>query len=162
MESWLTPSAASASAASRITSTSACGRRRADQLDPGLAELALGPEVGALHPQHLAGIGETQGPRLAPQPRGGDARDLERHVGAQRHHALGDRVHQPEAQLRHGRAGTAQQALLELHQRRLHPLIAMAGENAHEPLDHRRLMGGLGRQHILQSGRQQRRCLGGA
>ena len=35
-------------------------RSRADELDAGLAELALGPEVGALHPQHLAGIGETQ------------------------------------------------------------------------------------------------------
>jgi hypothetical protein len=131
-------------------------RCRADELDAGLAELALGPEVGALHPQHLAGIGETQGPGLAPQPRGGDARDLERHIGAQCHHALGDRVHQPEAELRHSGTGTAQQALLELHQRRLYPLIAMAGEDAHELLHHRRLMGGFGRQHILQSGRQQR------
>ena len=52
--------------------------------------------------------------------------------------------------------GGRQQALLELDQRRLDPLIAVAGEDGHQPLHHRRLMGGFGRQHIVQSGGQQR------
>ena len=91
-----TPSAASASAAS--SDHLGIGRRAggADQLGADLAELALGPELGALDAQHLAGIGQAQRPRRA-QAGGGDARDLRRHVGAQPHHALRDRVHQPEA-----------------------------------------------------------------
>ncbi len=131
------------------------GRIRADQLDTRLAHLALRPQVRALHPQDLSRIGETQRPRLARQPGGGDAGDLQGHIRAHRQHAMRDRIHQAEAALGHGRARAAQQAFFELHQRRLDALIAMAGENGHEPLHRRRFMGGIGRQHILQAGGQQ-------
>ena len=55
-----------------------------------------------------------------------------------------------------GRSGTGVlQAVLEFDQRRLHPLVAMLGEDRHEALDRRRFVLGLGRQHVLQTRGQQ-------
>src|SRR3546814_2693859 len=81
--------------------------------EAGLGKLALWPELAAAHLQHLAAVAEAQRPRRLLQPRGGDARDLRRHVGAQAHHALAHRVHQAESLARHRRAGAGQQRLLK-------------------------------------------------
>ena len=62
----------------------------------------------------------------------GDPRHLRRGVGTQAHHALTDRVHQAERLLCDRGAGTGQQTVLEFQQRRLDPLIAVAGEHLHE------------------------------
>ena len=132
----------------------------ADQLDAGLGDLPVRRKLAAAHAQALPGIGQPQRPRRMRQARGGDARHLRRGVGAQAHHALAFRVHQPERLLGHRRAGAGQQAVLELQQRRLHPLIAVRGEHLHERLDRRRLGLGIGRQQVAQPGRQQRAVVG--
>ena len=95
------------------------GGGAADQLDAGLGKLAFRGELGAAHPQHLAGIAEPQRAGCRAEPGGGDAGDLRGGVGAQAHHALADRVHQPEGLLGHGGAGAGEQAVLEFQQRRL-------------------------------------------
>ena len=130
-------------------------RSRADQLRADLGELALGPKLAALDPKHLAAVAQPQRPRRLAQPGRRDASHLGRHVGAQSHHALADRVHEPEGLLRHGGAGAGQDCFLEFEQRRLDPFVAAAGEAGDQPLDHRGLLGGLGRQDILETGGQQ-------
>ena len=89
------------------------------------------------------------------QPRGGDPRHLRRGVGAQTHHALAVRVHQPERLLGHRGAGAGQQAVLEFQQRRLDALVAVRGEHIHQRLDRRGLGLGIGRQQVAQAGGQQ-------
>ena len=131
--------------------------RRADQLDARLAELPLGPRLAALHPQDLAGIGQPQRPGRVLQARGRDARDLRRHVGAQAHHALRHRVHQPEGLAGDIGAGGLQEPVLELDQRRLDPLVAARGEGGDQALDRRRLEARIGRQEIAQALRQESR-----
>jgi hypothetical protein len=124
---------------------------RADQLDAGLAELPLAAQLTAPHAQHLAAVAEPERTGRAPEAGRGDARHLGRDVGPQPHHALADRVHESEGLLRHRGARAGHQGLLELEQRRLDPLVALAGETGEQPLDHARLVGGLGRQDVLQA-----------
>ena len=128
----------------------------AHELHADLGELAFGAQLGAGDPQHFAGIAEPQRPRRLLQPRGGDARDLRGDVGPEAHHALGQRVHQAEGLGGHRRAGPAQQAVLELDQRRLDALIAVGREMPHQPLDDLGLVFGMGRQNVAQPGGQQR------
>src|SRR5579883_106633 len=128
----------------------------ADELGAHLAHLALGPKLAALHPQHLARVAEPERPGSVPEPRGRDARHLGRHVRAEPDHPLRDRIHQAERLFRHGGAGAAQQVLLELHQRRLDPLITVAFQHRHHGGHHARLDGGLGRQQVAEAEGQQR------
>ena len=113
-----------------------------------LADLPLRAHLLALHPQHLAGIGKANRPRRVGEPAGGDPADLGRDIGPEAHHPLRNRVHQAESVRRHGLAGAGEQAVLELDQRRLDPLIAPGGEGRHQPLDDRRLEAGLRRQAV--------------
>ena len=131
--------------------------RRADQLGADLAELALGPDLGAFDPQHLAGIAEAQRPRRVAEPGRGDARDLRRHVGAHADHAVRGRVHHAKGGGRHRRAGAGEQRLLEFDERRLDPLVAMRGQRRHQLRHDLRLDLRLGRQQIVHAGRQQSR-----
>jgi hypothetical protein len=68
----------------------------AQQLAADLGELPLGLQRIAAHADHVAAVGQSKRPRLVLQPRHRDAGDLHRHVGPHAHHALRDRVHQPE------------------------------------------------------------------
>ena len=138
------------------------GRRpgRADQLAADLDELPLRPELRAPHPQHVAGIGQAQGPGLRGEPAGGDPGDLQRHVGAHAHHRLADRIHQPEGLAGHRRPGAFEQRRLELDERRLDPPVAPAGETIEQPLDDGRFMRCVRRQHVAQAGRQKASVVG--
>ena len=131
------------------------GRVMADQLDPGLGDLALRLQLRAAHPQALAGIGQPQRARRAGQPRGRQPRDLRGGVGAQAHHALAVRVHQPEGLLGRRGAGARKQAVLEFQQRRFDPLIPVRREAIHDGFDGACLQLRLGRQNIAQAGGQQ-------
>ncbi len=132
----------------------------ADQLGAGLADLALGPHLRAFDPQYLAGIAEPQRPRHVRHPSGGDAGDLRRHVGAHPDHPVRDRVHQPEGVACRRGAGARQQRFLELDERRLDLLIAMRGQDAHQPPSHLGLDLRIGRQQIVEPGGQQGRVRG--
>ena len=139
------------------------GRRTGgtDQLGPDLPELALRPHLRCSDAQHLTGIAQAQRPRPVRQPGRGDAGDLRRHVGAHRNHPVRDRVHRAERVARHAASRTRQQRLLELDDWRLDPLVAVRREHADQPPGHRGLDLRLGRQQVIQSGRQQRgmRCV---
>ena len=154
---WGTPSADKRFAGDRDRLDIGGRSRGADQLGADLAELALGPDLRAFDPQHLAGIAEPQRPRRVAKPGGGDARDLRGHVGAHADHAVRDRVHHAEGRCRHRRAGAREQGLLELDERRLDPLIAMRGQHRHQLRTTLRLGFGLGRQQVVHAGRQQGR-----
>ena len=91
------------------------------------------------------------------QPGCGNAGDLGRHIGAHPDHAMRDRVHDPEGVAGHRRAGARQQGLLELDERRLHPLVAVRGKHSGQPRGDLGLDLRLGRQQIVEAGRQQRR-----
>jgi hypothetical protein len=67
------------------------------------------------------------------------------------------RIHQAEGLLGDGGAGAREQALLELDERRLDPLIAMGGEAIHHRLDRAGLDLGIGGQKVPQAGGQKRR-----
>ncbi len=135
-----------------MISASACRRVVADQLDPGLGELALRLHLGATHQQHRAGIGKAQRARRIGQAAGGETADLRRGVRPQPHHALALRVHQPEGLLRRGGAGPGEERILELQQRRGDALIAVGSEAIHDRLGGTRLPFSLRRQHIGQAG----------
>ena len=132
----------------------------ADELEAHLAELALGPELAAPHPQDFAGIAEAERPRAPRKPRGRDARDLRREVAAHGHHAVRRRVHQAERLIGEPGACAAQHAVLELHERRLDPLVAVRPEARQQGFGERGLGARLGRQQVAQTGGQQGRCLG--
>ena len=127
-----------------------------DQLGAGLPGLPLGPHLRPFDPEHLAGIAEAQRPRPVRQPGRGDPGDLRGHVGAHPDHAVRDRVHRAKGVARHRGAGSRQQRLLEFDERRLHPLVAVRRQHPHQPPRHRGLDLGLGRQQIVEPGRQQR------
>ena len=135
------------------------GRRTggANQFRAHLPDLALGPHLRRPDTQYLPGVAQAQRPRPMRQPGRGDTRDLRRHIGAQRDHAVRDRVHCAERVARHRAAGPRQQRLLELDERRLDALVAVRCEHADQPPGDRGLDLGLGRQQVVQSGRQQRR-----
>ena len=120
-----------------------------DQLDARLPHLALGAQLRAGHLQHLARVAQAQRARLVGEAGRGDTRDLQRHVGTHAEHGVADRVHQPEGLLGHGGAGTGEQALLELHQRRLDLLIARRPERAQQTVDGRRLERRVGRENVV-------------
>ena len=128
---------------------------RADQLAADLHELPLRPELRAPHPQHVAGIGQAQGPGLRGKPAGGNPGDLQSHVGAHAHHRLADRVHQPEGFAGHRRSGAFEQRPFEFHERRLDAPVAPSGEGAEQPLHDGGLVGRIRCQDIAQSGRQE-------
>ena len=79
------PVAASAAAASAMTSASPCGPATPRQLDAGLDQLALSARA-ALEPHDRALVAQAHGARLVAKPRGDEPRDLRRDVGPQRHH----------------------------------------------------------------------------
>ncbi len=131
--------------------------RRPDQLGADLADLALGPDLGAGDPQHLSGIAEAQRPRRVAEPRRGNPRDLRRHVGAHPDHPVRGRVHHAKGGGRHRRPGAGEQRVFEFDERRLDPLVAMCGQCRHQLRHDLRLDLRLGRQKIVHAGRQQSR-----
>ena len=68
----------------------------ADQLGADLRELPLGLQRRDAHADHVAAIGEAQGPWLMLEAGDGDTRDLDGHVRPHPHHALRNGIHQPE------------------------------------------------------------------
>jgi len=135
------------------------GRRqvRADQLDSRLGKLALGLHLGAAYQQHRPAIGKSQRARRVRQPAGRQPGDLRRGIGAQSHHPLAFRIHQPEGLLRRRGARPGEQGVLEFQQGWCHPLIPVRGEAIHDHLGGAGLPFGLGRQNIREAGRQQGR-----
>ena len=133
---------------------------RTDQLAADLADLPLGSDLGAFDPQYLAGIAEPQRPRRVAEPGCGDPRDLRGHIGADADHAMRDRIHHAEGRGRHRRPGTGEQCLLKLDERRLDALVAVRRQCCHQSRHGVRLGFGLGRQQIVNAGRQQRRMGG--
>ena len=85
----------------------------------------------------------------------GDARHLHGHVGPHAHHALRDRIHQPEGLRAQRGAGPAQQRFLELDQRRLDALVTEGGEALDGDADRAGLARRVGRQQVGQPGRQE-------
>ena len=55
-----------------------------DELDAGLVELAVAPDLRLVVAEDVREVGEADRPRLVPEPGGDDARDLGRDVRAQR------------------------------------------------------------------------------
>jgi hypothetical protein len=104
------------------------GRGAADQLDAGLGELALRRELAAAHAQHLAGVAEPQRPGRGAEPGGGDARNLRRGVARSPIMRWLTGSISRKVWSETGRAGAGQQPLLELQQRRLHALVAVAAK----------------------------------
>ena len=131
-----------------------------DQFDAGLGDLAVGRQLAAAHAQALPGIGQPQRARRHAEPRGGDAGNLRRGVGAHAHHALAVGVHQAEGLVRHGSAGTRQQAVLEFQQRRLDALVTVGGEHRHDRFDRGSLGFGFRRQQVAQAGGEEGRIGG--
>ena len=131
--------------------------RRPDELGPDLADLALGPDLGAGNPQHLPGIAEAQRPRCVAKPRRGDPRDLRRHVGAHADHPVRGRVHHAKGGGRHRRPGSGEQCVFEFDERRLDSLVAMCGQCRHQLRHDLRFDLRLGRQKIVHAGGQQSR-----
>ena len=76
------------------------------------------------------------------------------------HHAVRRRVHQAERLIGEPGACAAQHAVLELHERRLDPLVAVGPEARQQGFGERGLGTRLGRQQVAQTGGQQGRCLG--
>ncbi len=130
--------------------------RGADQLGADLADLALGADLRAFDPQHLAGIAQAQRPRCVAEPGRGDTRDLRGHVGAHPDHAVRPGVHRAKGGGGHRRPRARQQRVLEFDQRRLDPLVAMRGQDRHQPRNDLRLDLGFGRQQIVHADGQQR------
>ncbi len=128
----------------------------AHQLDPGLGKLPRGRPLAAPHPQHLPRVAQPQGAGLPAEAGRRDARDLRRGVGAQPHHALAHRVHEAKGLLGDGRARAGEQPLLELEERRLHALVAVAREGLHHRLDQRGLALRLGGEEVHEAGGEQR------
>ncbi len=129
-------------------------RIRADEFDAGLRDLATILKIGPANAHALAEIGQPERPGRLAQAGAGNTADLRRDVGAKSDHPLAFRVHQPKSLVGGGKAGTREQAILELQKRRAHPLIAMGGEAFHDRFDGFRLKLGFRRQHIAQSDRQ--------
>ena len=132
----------------------------ADQLDPGLRNLPVRRDLAALHAQALPGVAQPQRARGGAQPGGRDTGNLRRDVGAEPHHAMGVRIHHAEDLVRRGPAQFGEQTVLELHQRRLDPLVAMRGERGHHTLDGGGLRLRIRRQHVPQTSGQQGRVRG--
>ena len=127
----------------------------AKQLRADLHQLALRIELIGRNTQHLARIAKPQGTRFLLQAGCRDAGDLHGHVRAHAHHLLRDRVHQTEGTVAHGSARPGEERGLELHQRRLHPVVAMRGTAGQQGFDNGRFMRRIKRQHVTQPRRQQ-------
>ena len=127
------------------------GAGGAENLGADLAELPFRPQLRTLDPDHLSGIAEPEWPWPVGEAGGRDPCDLHGHVGAQRKHAMRRRVHQPEGLGSQRGAAAGEQAVLELDQRRFHPLVAVGGERRHQPLHRLRLEGGVGRKGVGHS-----------
>ena len=126
-----------------------------DQFGPDLSELALGLERAAANADHIAAVGQAQGAGFVLQAGHRDAGHLDRHVRPHAHHALGNGIHEAESLLRQGGAGAAEEGLLELDQRRLHPLVAERGETLDGQVDGARLPRRVWGQQVGQACRQQ-------
>ena len=111
----------------------------------------------AANAQALPGIGQAQRPRRAGQARGRQPRDLRRGVGAQAHHALAVRVHEPKCLLGGGSTGAGKQAVLEFEQGCCDALIAVRGEAIHDRSDGTGFQLCLRRQNVAQAGGQKGR-----
>ena len=73
-----------------------------DQLDARLVELAVVRELGLVVAEDVGDVAQAQRLGLVAQPRGHDARDLGRDVGAQGEHAAGLAIDELEHVLLHG------------------------------------------------------------
>ncbi len=108
-----------------------------------------------MHPQHLPRIRQSQRARVHLHAGGGDTGDLQRHIRANAHHAVGHRVHHAKHFGRKRRPGTFQKMFLEFDERRFDLLIAIAREHLHEGTVNAGLPRRGGRQHVSETGRQQ-------
>ena len=121
-----------------------------------LGHLAFRAQLRSAHAQHWPGITQAQRAGGLDQAGCGDACDLNRHIGAHPHHALGYRVHQAECMGGRGRSSAIQQAVFKFHQGRVDPTIGGCPKAINQTAHNRRLACCLWGQNIAQAIGKQR------